>query len=186
MEKQEPATTLCGLRGWRPEWIQRFARKEVSLLWSSEHDARLDLTAADLRAAVLGAGRGAGDGLHLPLLRPHHHRAAVRHQVPGGSLDLLRQRGQPDRLHLRPPLPHQTTEEDHVDLGGPDRLRGEQSYNIYTISTHYLYNIYNIYTISRWASSCVRCPTWCGTRLSTRAAGRHSQGRTINNLIIII
>ena len=32
MEKQEPATTLCGLRGWRPEWIQRFARKEVSLL----------------------------------------------------------------------------------------------------------------------------------------------------------
>ena len=29
MEKQEPATTLCGLRGWRPEWIQRFARKEV-------------------------------------------------------------------------------------------------------------------------------------------------------------
>ena len=107
----------------------------------------LILNAADLRAAVLGAGRGAGDGLHLPLLRPHHHRAAVRHQVPGGSLDLLRQRGQPDRLHLRPPLPHQTTEEDHVDLGGPDRLRGEQLaklqylYNIYTQYLQYLQNI---------------------------------------------
>ena len=143
MEKQEPATTLCGLRGWRPEWIQRFARKEVSLVWS-EHDTKLHLTAADLRAAVLGAGRGAGDGLHLPLLRPHHHREAVRHQVPGGGLDLLRQRGQPDRLHLRPALPHQAAEEDHVDLGGPDRLRGEHLaklqylYNIYTISTLYL------------------------------------------------
>ena len=51
-----------------------------------------------------------------------------------------------------------------------------------TISTH---NTYTISTISRWASSCVRCPTWCETRLSTRAAGRHSQGRTINYLIII-
>ena len=54
-----------------------------------------------------------------------------------------------------------------------------------TISIQYLHIIYTISTIctiSRWESSCVRCPTWCGTRLSTRAAGRHSQGRTINYL----
>ena len=63
------------------------------------------LLISDLHPAVLCAGGGAGHGPHLPLLSPHHHREAVRDKVARGRLDLLRERDQPDRLHLCHPLP---------------------------------------------------------------------------------
>ena len=121
-------STLCGLWGWRPAWIQRFARKEVRLEWDklktnniierirfqitvpvagsiSIHDKMQWFLCPDLHPAVLCAGGGAGHGPHLPVLSALHHWEAVRDQIPGGGLDLLRQRDKSDRLHLCYPLP---------------------------------------------------------------------------------
>ena len=120
-------STLCGLWGWRPTWIQRFARKEVRLErdrkhdynWADRygaktvpvsgfeliHDKMLWFFCSDLHPAVLCAGGGAGHGPHLPLLGAHHHWEAVRDQVPGGGMDLLRERDQPDRFYLCHSLP---------------------------------------------------------------------------------
>ena len=79
-------TTECGLLGCRPAWLQRWAKKEVGPVLAQ---LVLQRPQPGVRGAVRLAGGGPGDGLHLPYLRPHHHRATVRHQVAGGGLDIL-------------------------------------------------------------------------------------------------
>ena len=76
-----------------------------------------------LRPALLPAGGRAGHELHLPLLRPHHHRETIWHQVAGSCLDIFRQRDISDSFHPRPSFPPQTEEKNNVDLTSSDGVR---------------------------------------------------------------